>query len=136
MRRTAMICAAILAVLSVGAPSALAARKPAANDSVLLLKVVSGPDLAPSWGDDVTFEVKTSATPEPHVELICRQSGTVVYGATAGFFDGYAWPWTKVMNLRSQQWSGGGADCTARLYYFDGRRQTTLRTETFRAEAS
>ena len=137
MRRTALLCTiTALMALAVGTPSALAARKPAPNDSVMLLRVISGPDLMPSRGDDVTFDVKTSATAEPHVDLTCTQAGKVVYGATTGFYDSYPWPWTQVMNLGSQEWSGGGADCTARLYYFNGKRTTTLKTLTFRAEAS
>jgi hypothetical protein len=136
MRRFTVLCsAAALAAVAISAPSAVGARKPSTNDSVLLLRVVSGPDLVASWSDQVTFDVGTSATSEPHVDLTCTQNGVSVYGATTGFYDSYPWPWTQVMNLASQDWSAGGADCTARLYYFNGKRQATLKTITFRAEA-
>ena len=44
---------------------------------------------SPNWGDTVTFDVSTTATTEPYVDLVCSQNGVVVYGATAGFFASY-----------------------------------------------
>lgn len=86
-----------------------------------------------SWGDTVTFNIQQSATTEPHVDLTCSQNGTVVYGATAGFYASYPWPWTVDMTLSSQMWTGGGASCVARLYYFSGSSTTTLATASFTA---
>ena len=87
-----------------------------------------------SWGDQITFTVSTNATTEPHVDVACYQSGTLVYGATTGFFASYPWPWTQVMTLQSQAWQGGAAQCTATLYHF-GRRgsKVTLATNNFAA---
>lgn len=134
MRRTALLCAATIAAVSVGAP-ALAARKPSSSTATTFtMRVLTGADQEPSWGDEVTFDVNTSATSEPHVDLSCTQGGVGVYGATTGFYDGYPWPWTQVMTLRSQDWSTGAADCTARLYAFNGKRTTTLATISFSAQ--
>lgn len=92
-------------------------------------------DGLPNYGDTVTFNVSAS-TPTPYVDLTCSQSGVVVYSATAGYFDSYPWPWTKDMNLGSQMWTGGNADCTATLYTFNSRaKKVTLATLPFTASA-
>jgi hypothetical protein len=89
---------------------------------------------APNWADTVTFNVSTSATTQPTVELLCYQNGAAVYGATAGFYDSYAWPWTKNMNLASGAWANGAAECTATLFPL-GARSSVLATLTFTAGA-
>jgi hypothetical protein len=87
----------------------------------------------PNWGDQVTFNVSTTATAEPHVDLTCSKGGVLVLGATTGFYASYPWPWTQVMTLSSPSWQGGAADCTATLYYFSGSRNTVLSTVRFTA---
>jgi len=101
----------------------------------LTLRVVSGPDNTPNWGEDITFDVSTSATTEPHVNVTCKQSGTVVYGATTGYYASYPWPWTQVMNLASQSWTGGAADCSAVLQAYSGTSVSTLYTLGFHVDA-
>jgi hypothetical protein len=83
-------------------------------------------DGVPNWGDTLTFNISQTATTEPYVDLTCSQNGVVVYGATAGFFASYPWPWTVNMKLGSQMWTGGNAACTAVLYMFygGGKKQT------------
>jgi len=90
---------------------------------------------APDWGDTVTFNVSTTATTQPNLDLTCKQDGIVVYGATTGFYASYPWPWTQNMTLSSSAWSGGAASCTARLYAFAGSGTTTLATLSFAAGA-
>jgi len=87
----------------------------------------------PDWGDTVTFDVSTTESTEPHVDLTCSQNGVVVYGATTGYFATYPWPWTQFMTLSSSAWRGGAADCTAELYYFSGRRISVLGSIDFTA---
>ena len=77
-------------------------------------------DGVPNWGDTITFNISQTATTEPYVDLTCSQNGVVVYGATAGFFASYPWPWTQNMKLGSQMWAGGNASCAAVLYMFYG----------------
>jgi hypothetical protein len=89
----------------------------------------------PNWGDTVTFKVSTTATTQPHVSLQCSQNGAVVYTAQTGYYDGYPWPWTQNMSLWSGAWTGGAADCTAKLYYFSGRKTVTLKTVSFHVDA-
>jgi hypothetical protein len=87
----------------------------------------------PNWSDSVTFDISTSATSEPFVDLACYQNGALVYGATGGFFDSYRFPGTRVMTLTSPSWQGGAADCTAKLYYLSGTRNVELGSTSFRA---
>jgi len=87
---------------------------------------------SPNWGDTVTWTFSTSAS-EPHVDLTCSQNGTVVYGATTGFYASYPWPWTQNMTLSSQAWSAGSANCVGVLYVFSGSSKSTLATTSFTA---
>ena len=87
----------------------------------------------PDWGDTVTFDVSTTASTEPHVDLTCSQNGVLVYSATTGYFATYPWPWTQSMTLSSSAWLRGAADCTAQLYYFSGRRTSVIGSIDFTA---
>ena len=101
--------------------------------SLVMVSDANGDGLA-NWGDTVTFDVTTDVA-EPHVDLVCSQNNTVVYGATTGFYDDYPWPWTENMTLSSQMWTGGDASCEATLYYFSGSDQVRLGTVSFTAYA-
>jgi len=67
-------------------------------------------------GDTVTFNVSTTATDEPFVNLQCFQNGVRVLNGTAGFF---AWAMNAPyydFDLNTGTWpSGTAADCTAYL---------------------
>ncbi len=76
----------------------------------------------PNWGDTVTFDAKTSATPEPHVRLQCKLDGALVYSADAGMYASYPWPWEQDMTLSSSLWTSGAAACTAQIFYYSGSR--------------
>jgi len=144
-RRTGLAAAALavaaLTTLGASAP-ALAAKgsgggKPAGGSTSSSLKLATplvydaNGDTLPNWGDTVTFDISTTSTTPPYVDLVCTQNGATVLGATSGFFDGYLWPWTKDMNLASQSWTGGAADCTATLYTYNGKSYPTLATASF-----
>ena len=66
-----------------------------------------------TWGDTITFQVTTTATDSPYVDLTCSQDGTVVYSASAGFYDSFPWPGARNMPLESPAWTGGAASCKA-----------------------
>jgi hypothetical protein len=134
---------ALLAVLTLGcigvlAPAAQAA-KPVPNSggssSTLELVLLDSPDAVPNYGEHATFNVSTTATSKPMVQLDCYQGGTRVYGMSAGFYADY--PFTTTYTLRSSNWTGGAADCTARLYYASskGGKTVILKTLSFIAEA-
>jgi hypothetical protein len=105
---------------SVGKPSGTS------GSSSLSLVLLNSTDGLPHWGQNVTFTISTSATTEPYVSLDCYQNGALVYGAMAGFFPSYPWPGSQIFPLASPSWSGGAASCTAKLYYFNGRKNITL----------
>lgn len=107
----------------------------ASAGSSLTLVMVDPADTVVNWGDQVRFDVSTTATAEPNVSLTCSQNGTVVYGAVTGYYASYPWPWTQVMTLRSTDWSGGAASCVAKLYYFSGTNTINLASMSFTAEA-
>ena len=124
-------------LLILGGTDALAARpggdghKPHPSAGSLTLVLVNSTDGVPHWGQQVTFNVSTAATTEPHVNVTCSQSGVVVYGTTTGYYADYPWPWTQVMTLSSADWSGGTADCSAVLWYASGTKMITLGTMSF-----
>jgi hypothetical protein len=78
-----------------------------------------GGTISPAWVGDahynqvVRFNVSTTATAEPWVNLKCYQGGTLVAQGWEGYFersldDGD-------FGLNSPMWTGGDADCTAYL---------------------
>ena len=101
----------------------------------LTLTDLTRTDNVPHWGDRITFTVSTTATTEPNVNVTCTQNGTVVYGAVTGYYPTYPWPWTNVMTLSSQMWTGGDADCMADLNYYQGTSVVHLYTMSFKAYA-
>lgn len=113
--------------------------KPRPSSSSSSLKVVMVKDVnldgAPNWGDTITFDISTTATSQPNVSLQCSQGGVVVYGATAGFYDAYPWPWTQQMSLSSTAWASGAANCVAVLQQYSGTRVIDLTSIAFTAGA-
>jgi hypothetical protein len=87
------------------------------SSSLYLKDLTTGVDHATSarYGDSITFDVSTTQTAYPTVNVKCYQSGTLVFGASAGFYPSYMWPWAQVMTLSSTAWTGGSASCTAVL---------------------
>jgi hypothetical protein len=89
---------------------------------------------SPNWNDTITFNVSTTATDKPWVQLNCYQSGSWVYTQNAGFFATYAWP--PNYTLSSGGWTSGAGDCTATLYMVTSNgRQRNLATLNFHVDA-
>jgi hypothetical protein len=99
------------------------------------LVLLNSTDGLPHWGQQVTFNVSTTATTQPNVSLACYQNGNLVFGAEAGFYPSYPWPGSQTFTLSSPSWTGGAASCTAKLYYFSGTKTTTLSTMNFQVYA-
>jgi hypothetical protein len=137
---TRIAATVLLGLVLLLAPAAFAGKggsgKPGGGStggsSSLSLVVLNGAT-EPHHGGLVTFNVSTTATSRPYVQLRCTQNGAQVYTFQAGFFPEYLW--TKEYTLSSQSWTGGGANCTASLVSSDGRRTTTLATLSFVAYA-
>ncbi len=102
-----------------------------AGTSTLSLVLLNSTDGTPHWGQSVTFNVSTAATSYPDVSVTCDQNGVLVYGAMAGFYPSYPWQGSQIMPLSSPTWTSGAANCTATLWYQNGRKDVTLTTLTF-----
>jgi hypothetical protein len=115
------VIASVATVCLALAPTTLAAKSAGAHKgggggtsggSISLVLVNSTDGLA-HWNGEVTFNISTTATTEPWVELVCYQNGTSVYRAWDGFFERSLT--TRDFWLSSSGWTGGAADCTAWL---------------------
>lgn len=144
--RTGAIVAAVLALVLV--PAGIAAKggngatsghggNGGATTSSLALRMVTDANGngAPNWGDTVTFDATTTATDSYQVSLDCYQNGGLVYHANAAWYDGNPYSYMQYMKLSSGAWTGGAADCTAVLYYLNGKKTVDLATLDFGAEA-
>jgi len=67
----------------------------------------------PHYGDTITFEVSTTATDQPFVNLVCYQNGVLAAHGWDAFFAGDLSG--KTFILTSGGGTGGAADCTANL---------------------
>jgi hypothetical protein len=67
----------------------------------------------PNYADVVTFNISTTATTQPWVNLVCSQNGVIVAEGWNGYFD--ASITGRNFGLYSPKWTGGAADCTAYL---------------------
>ena len=88
---------------------ALATGVPSTRENLL--------DTAGTGGGLRTFNVSTTATSQPSVNVDCNQNGALVY-RHYGFFYGDPSP-SQNFVLQSPAWTSGAADCTATLYYID-----------------
>ena len=132
--RIALVVATASLVASVVPSTVTAKGRPGDGTSSLALVLLNSTDGLPHWGQQVTFSVSTTATDKPMVSLKCYQGAALVYAFQAGFYPDY--PWTKLATLRSNSWTGGAADCDARLYKAaGGTKTTTLATLRFHVYA-
>jgi hypothetical protein len=84
---------------------------------------------SPNYGDTVTFNVSTTATDQPWVNLQCFQNKVLVAQGWNGFFDGSITG--RNFGLYSGAWSGGAADCTA---YLDNPQWSVLASTSFHVD--
>jgi hypothetical protein len=88
----------------------------------------------PNYRDLVLFNVSTTATTQPFVNLQCFQNGGLVLNGWNGYFDG-ALNSTRNFGLSSASWQGGAADCTAYLNtYARNGRWTQLASTSFHVD--
>jgi hypothetical protein len=139
---------ALISLLVVGLLAGTAfAAKPAANGSgkgggttgggtIALAALVT--DLngngTPNHGDTVTFNISTTSTDRPFVNLQCFQNGVLVANGWNGFFVG-ALNTTYNFDLNSGAWQGGAADCTAWLEMSTSKGWSKLASTSFHVAA-
>lgn len=122
-----------LAAILVLVPSALAGKPGGGTSSSLSLVMMNGATQA-HFGAEVTFNVTTTAT-RPQVNARCYQNGVLVYSEWHGFFEG-AWFGQIFTVGPTPSWSGGDADCTARIVVYTKRgTESTLATTSFHVYA-
>lgn len=81
----------------------------------------------------MTFDVYTTATTTPWVNVNCRQDGAVVYSQWHGFFTSYRFGQTFDVGP-TMLWQSGDADCTADLIKRSANgKKTKLATTSFHA---
>jgi hypothetical protein len=140
--RTTQVGALVLALVLV--PAALAAKGHGGGGSTgtgsgsssitgpVMVTDTGSPGL--SFGDMVTFNVSTSATSQPYVNVLCYQNGVLVMNSWNGFFDQALNP-TRNFGLYSPSWQSGAADCTAWLDMSGRRGMTQLASTSFHVDA-
>lgn len=129
-------------VISLGlVPAAFAGKggnKPSSGGSSSLSLVLST-DLnangVPNWGDTVTYNVSSTVTNYPQVSTECYQNGALVLQGNAAFYDGNPFAYMDWLQLSSGAWTGGAADCTAKMYYNSHKSTVTLATLSFHVDA-
>ena len=87
--------------------------KPGTGTGTIALVMVDASDTTANWGDWVTFNISTTATTEPWVNLKCWQGGALVAEGWNGYFDRSITG--RDFGLYSPTWTSGAADCTAYL---------------------
>jgi hypothetical protein len=141
MRRIAIAAVSAVALTALLAGPALAGGKGGTGKggggtSTLTLVLLNSADGQAHYGQSVTFNVSSTVTSKPMVELDCFQAGSLVYTHSAGFYPDYPWPWLQTYNLSSTAWTSGAADCAAKLYYANNKGGfVTLKTLNFAVAA-
>jgi hypothetical protein len=135
-----MSAAAALCLVLV--PAALAAKGGGGGSTTSSTSTITGPVLVydangnglPNWNDTVTFNVSTTATTQPYVNLLCYQNGVSVYNSWRGYFPGSLdTNWN--FELSSGEWTSGAASCTANLdMYVSSTRYKVLASLSFHVD--
>lgn len=134
MRKTVIATAAAIVAILVAAGIAAAAKPSSSLSLIVVGSDGNAASVQPTFGSTITFDVQTNQTDQPNVNVRCYQGSAFVY-------DGWASYWPGAMTgtdfvLSSNYWTGGAADCTARLVTFDKQgRQQTLASMTFHVDA-
>jgi len=127
-----LVIATMLA--SVGTGAAVAGkggkRRPNAVGSSISPVLLESTDGLPHYGQHVSFNVSTTATNKPWVELDCYQGGALVYQDWRGFFES-SLTGQKFTLGTSEAWQSGAADCTAWLEKYTKRGWKHLASTSF-----
>jgi hypothetical protein len=127
MRKSTIVHTLVVVAVLLTAATALAGKSRSTLNLVVLSssEALAATAAEPSYGDQITFDVSTTATDRPFVNVRCYQDGAWVYDGWHGFFESYG-PEPNFTLSAPGYWEGGAADCTARLVKFDsnGRERT------------
>jgi hypothetical protein len=98
--------------------------------SSISLVLLNSTDGLAHYGQSVTFNVSSTATTQPWVNLKCWQNGVLVGEGWNGFFEGSITG--RNFTLAAPSWTGGAADCTA---YLTNPQWTVLTSTSFHVYA-
>ena len=88
----------------------------------------------PRYGDTITFDVSTTATDNPFVNVTCSQNGVLVMQGWSAFFPGGLGDGN--FGLGSPAWRAGAAECTANLDMYTSKGALkVLASTTFHVDA-
>jgi len=121
-----LLVAAVLALM-------LAAPSFAGKSTISLVTLnasTTGASTGPTMGSQVSFNVSTTATSKPFVDVQCYQNGTWVYEQWQGFFAGWTGGQTFTLGPTGL-WQSGAADCTADLVSLDSYKPRVLTSMKF-----
>jgi len=99
----------------------------------LTLVLMNSTDGLPHFGQDVTFNVSTTAS-QPWVHLQCFQNGAMVLEGHYGAYSGYPY-WQYFQLGPTGYWTGGAADCTAYLEVYTGSSWAKIGSTSFHVYA-
>ena len=134
--RSALVAALLAGLCLATAPAALAGKggpKPPPGTSSISLVLLNSSDGLAHYGQTVTFNVSTTQTSEPWVNLKCYQDGALVAQGYNGYFDRSITG--RNFGLYSPAWTGGAADCTADLLMRVNDRWKQLASTSFHVDA-
>jgi hypothetical protein len=140
MFQRAALLASLLGVLAFAGVAAAAGPSKAASSingptivSSAGATALAAPLSAARFGDVITFDVSTTATTSPFVNLQCFQNGTLVAQGWNAYFAGGLGD--RTFTLTSPTWTGGAADCTADLDMFVNYKWKVLASTAFHVDA-
>jgi hypothetical protein len=109
-------------------------RGPNRVNGTIRLVLLESTDGLPHYGQHVTFDVATTATAKPWVELDCYKGGVHVYQDRRGFFESSLTGQRFTLGT-SDAWQNGDADCTAWLEKYTKRGWKHLASTSFHVYA-
>ena len=86
----------------------------------------------PRYGDVVTFDVSTTQTSNPFVNVRCSQDGNLVFDAWSSYAGGLG---DETFGLASAAWRDGSANCTANLDKWANGKWRVLASTSFHVDA-
>ena len=109
--------------------------KPIGSDARGTISVVpmDSTDGLAHYGQRVTFDLYTTATDSPFVQVRCSQAGTLVYQDTQGYFpNAIGDHWFRLGP--TPLWQSGAADCTGHLVKHSRNSLQQLASTAFQVE--
>jgi hypothetical protein len=131
----ALVASLLALIVAAGAAANNGNKNQPSTSSIALAAPVGAATTSgwPSYGDTVRFNISTTATAYPYVNLNCYQNGNLVAVGWAGYFGGALG--TDDFGLYSPMWTGGAASCTANLDMYASKGWKVLATTSFDVSA-